>query len=107
MGVVVSREELLRLREQWKAAGEKVVFTNGCFDLLHPGHVRLMDRARSHGDRLIVAVNSDESVSGLKGPSRPILPETDRAEVLASLEAVDAVGSRVREAGGELGVVAR
>ena len=89
--MVVSREELLRLREQWRAEGAKVVFTNGCFDLLHPGHVRLMDRARSHGDRLIVAVNSDASVSDLKGPSRPILPEDERAELLASLEAVDAV----------------
>jgi len=91
MGEVVSRERLLELREEWRAAGEKVVFTNGCFDLLHPGHVRLMDRARSHGDRLIVAVNSDVSVSDLKGPTRPILPENDRAELLASLEAVDAV----------------
>jgi len=91
MGEVVSRERLLKLREEWRAAGEKVVFTNGCFDLLHPGHVRLMDRARSHGDRLIVAVNSDVSVSDLKGPTRPILPENDRAELLASLQAVDAV----------------
>ena len=91
MGVVVSREQLLELREQWRAEGRKVVFTNGCFDLLHPGHVRLMDRARSHGDRLIVAVNSDRSVSDLKGPSRPILPENERARLLASLAAVDAV----------------
>ena len=91
MGQVVSREELLQLREQWRAEGSKVVFTNGCFDLLHPGHVRLMDHARSHGDKLIVAVNSDKSVSDLKGPTRPILPEHERAELLASLEAVDAV----------------
>lgn len=91
MGVVVSREELLTLRKKWRSEGQKVVFTNGCFDLLHPGHVRLMDRARSHGDRLIVAVNSDRSVSDLKGPERPILPENERAELLASLEAVDAV----------------
>ena len=88
---VVSREELLELREKWRKDGKTVVFTNGCFDLLHPGHVRLMDRARSHGDVLIVAVNSDASVRYLKGPARPILPENERAETLASLEAVDAV----------------
>ena len=88
---VVSREELIELRAKWRDQGKKVVFTNGCFDLLHPGHVRLMDRARSHGDALIVAMNSDASVSDLKGPSRPILPEDERAGTLASLEAVDAV----------------
>ena len=91
MGVVVSREELLELRRRWANEGKKVVFTNGCFDLLHPGHVRLLERARSLGDVLIVAVNSDESVRDLKGPTRPILPEQERAETLAALEAVDAV----------------
>ncbi len=88
---VVTCEQLFELREKWRKEGKIVVFTNGCFDLLHPGHVRLMDRARSHGDVLIVAVNSDESVSDLKGVSRPILPENERAETLASLEAVAAV----------------
>ncbi len=71
--------------------GERVVFTNGCFDLLHPGHVRLLERASELGSRLIVAVNSDASVRGLKGPERPILPEQERAETLASLACVDAV----------------
>ena len=68
-----------------------MVFTNGCFDLLHPGHVRLLERARGHGQRLIVAVNSDESVRGLKGPTRPVLPESERAATLAALASVDAV----------------
>lgn len=91
MGVVVSRNDLAALRAGWKARGERVVFTNGCFDLLHPGHVRLLERARGHGQRLIVAVNSDESVRGLKGPTRPVLPESERAATLAALASVDAV----------------
>lgn len=91
MGVVVSRNDLAALRAAWKARGERVVFTNGCFDLLHPGHVRLLERARGHGQRLIVAVNSDESVRGLKGPNRPVLPESERAATLAALASVDAV----------------
>ena len=91
MGVVVSREKLLELRQGWREQGKAVVFTNGCFDLLHPGHVRLLEAARALGDALVVAINSDASVRGLKGPTRPILPETERAEVLASFAAVDAV----------------
>jgi D-beta-D-heptose 7-phosphate kinase/D-beta-D-heptose 1-phosphate adenosyltransferase len=91
MGVVVSREQLLELRREWREQGRKVVFTNGCFDLLHPGHVRLLEAARGLGDALVVAINSDASVRGLKGPARPILPERERAEVLASFAAVDAV----------------
>ncbi len=91
MSKVLSRPDVLALRERWRQAGERVVFTNGCFDLLHPGHVRLLESARSLGDRLIVAINSDASVSGLKGPTRPILPEEERATVLTSFEAVDAV----------------
>lgn len=91
MGVVVSRNELAALCAGWKAHGERVVFTNGCFDLLHPGHVRLLERARGHGQRLVVAVNSDESVRGLKGPARPVLPESERAATLAALASVDAV----------------
>ena len=91
MGVVVSRSDLAALRAAWKARGERVVFTNGCFDLLHPGHVRLLERARGHGQRLIVAVNSDASVRGLKGPNRPVLPESERAATLAALACVDAV----------------
>jgi len=91
VGVVVSRNDLAALRAGWKAHGERVVFTNGCFDLLHPGHVRLLERARGHGERLIVAVNSDDSVRGLKGPTRPVLPESERASTLAALASVDAV----------------
>jgi D-beta-D-heptose 7-phosphate kinase/D-beta-D-heptose 1-phosphate adenosyltransferase len=91
MGVVVSREKLLELRAGWREQGKTVVFTNGCFDLLHPGHVRLLEAARALGDVLVVAINSDASVRGLKGPTRPILPENERAEVLASFAAVGAV----------------
>jgi len=74
-----------------KAAGKKVVTTNGCFDILHVGHVRYLERAKSLGDLLIVGVNSDRSVRTNKGPSRPIVPERERTEVIASLKAVDAV----------------
>jgi len=88
---VLSREELVKRVELWKANSERVVFTNGCFDLLHIGHITLLEQARRFGDRLIVAINSDASVSRLKGPSRPIVSENDRARVLAALAAVDAV----------------
>lgn len=88
---VVEREELVQRVALWKANGERVVFTNGCFDLLHIGHITLLEEARRFGDRLIVAINSDASVSGLKGPTRPIVSETARARVLAALAAVDAV----------------
>jgi D-beta-D-heptose 7-phosphate kinase/D-beta-D-heptose 1-phosphate adenosyltransferase len=83
--------ELLRERAQWKAQGRTVVLTNGCFDLLHPGHVALLERARAEGDLLVVAINSDASVRELKGPQRPLLPERERAEALLALEAVDRV----------------
>lgn len=91
VGVVLERAALVALRAEWKARGDRVVFTNGCFDLLHPGHVRLLERASEHGRRLVVAVNTDESVRGLKGPDRPVLPEAERAATLAALECVDAV----------------
>lgn len=91
MGAVLSRRDLVALRKEWGSSGERVVFTNGCFDLLHPGHVRLLEQARELGRRLIVAVNSDASVRGLKGPSRPVLPEGERAATLAALACVDAV----------------
>ena len=91
MDMVVSPSELLERRQNWRKQGRKVVFTNGCFDLIHPGHVRLLETARAHGDVLVVAINSDESVRRLKGPKRPILPQTDRAEILAAMAAVDAV----------------
>ena len=74
-----------------REAGGRVVFTNGCFDLLHPGHVSYLRVARSLGDALVVGLNSDASVRRLKGPSRPVVPEKDRATILAALESVDAV----------------
>lgn len=111
--VPVNREELLAelanedMREQgdkicnlphllerivgWRAMGQRIVFTNGCFDLLHAGHVTYLEAARKQGDKLILGLNSDRSVSALKGPSRPVIHEQDRARVMAALEAVDAV----------------
>ena len=86
-----SRAELVQQRRQWNREGKTVVFTNGCYDLLHPGHVRLLERCRSMGDVLILALNSDSSVRRMKGPSRPLLDERERAEVALALEAVDAV----------------
>lgn len=91
MGPVLNRQDLAALRGLWKQEGKKVVFTNGCYDLLHPGHIRLLEGAKALGGRLILAINSDSSVRGLKGPRRPILPETERAELLAALDSVDAV----------------
>ncbi len=91
MARLYNRAELLELRAQWKQEGKTVVFTNGCYDLLHPGHVRLLEASRSMGDVLILALNSDASVQRAKGPSRPLLPENERAEMVGSLEAVDAV----------------
>ncbi len=88
---VVSRQELVSRVALWKANGERVAFTNGCFDLLHIGHITVLEEARRFGDRLIVAINSDASVNGLKGPNRPIVGELERARVLAALAAVDAV----------------
>jgi rfaE bifunctional protein nucleotidyltransferase chain/domain len=86
-----SRSEILEQRRKWKQEGKTVVLTNGCYDLLHPGHVRLLEQARSLGDALILALNSDASVQRAKGPSRPLLPEGERAELASALEAVDAV----------------
>ena len=74
-----------------QAAGKKVVFSNGCFDILHPGHIELLRGARALGDALIVAINSDRSVALMKGQNRPIIPEQDRAELLGGLEMVDFV----------------
>jgi rfaE bifunctional protein nucleotidyltransferase chain/domain len=84
-----SPEELAAIRERLGAEGRKLVFTNGCFDLLHVGHVRYLQQARALGDALLVAVNGDSSVRALKGPTRPVNAEQDRAEVLAALECVD------------------
>lgn len=91
MGRFYERQELIAARAGWKREGKTVVFTNGCYDILHPGHIRLLERARSMGDVLILALNTDASVRRLKGPSRPLLNERERAAVALSLDAVDAV----------------
>ena len=88
---MVTREEIGRVAEELRQAGRKVVFTNGVFDLLHPGHVRYLQDARRLGDALIVGLNSDRSVRANKGPERPITLETERAEILAALQVVDVV----------------
>lgn len=88
---IVSREEMARLAQEINKSGKTVVFTNGCFDILHAGHVRYLAGAKALGDCLIVGLNSDQSVRRLKGPTRPINTEDDRAEVLAGLGAVDYV----------------
>ena len=85
------RAALVERRKQWKREGQTVVFTNGCYDLLHPGHIRLLEQARSLGDVLILALNSDASVRRMKGPSRPLISESERAEMALALAAVDAV----------------
>jgi len=92
-GVIVldSAEAAATWASNHRAQGHSVVFTNGVFDLLHPGHVRYLQAARAEGDVLIVAINSDRSVRGNKGPERPITPERERAEILAALGCVDAV----------------
>jgi D-glycero-beta-D-manno-heptose 1-phosphate adenylyltransferase len=82
---------VVRAVRRMQAEGRRVVFTNGCFDLLHRGHTRYLEQARSLGDALVVAINSDRSVRTLKGPERPVVPGTQRAEVLAALAAVDYV----------------
>ena len=90
-GKIKSVEELKAVVSGAKAEGKKVVFTNGCFDLLHRGHLHLLREAKKLGDILIVAINNDLSVKKLKGPKRPILPEADRAELIGALEMVDYV----------------
>jgi len=87
----VTRENAIAFRNRLRAAGKTIVFTNGVFDLLHPGHLRYLQHARSLGDALIVGVNSDRSVRANKGSGRPITPEAERAEILEALECVDAV----------------
>lgn len=88
---VQSIEQLLETLQHWQAQGERIVFTNGCFDILHFGHVRYLAEARDLGHKLIVGINSDSSVRQLKGPNRPIQDEQSRLHVLASLACVDAV----------------
>ncbi len=91
MGRIIGQQELLELRRRWGQEGKVVVFTNGCFDLLHVGHVRYLARVRQFGDVLVVGVNSDVSARGIKGEKRPLVPEQERAEVVAALAAVDFV----------------
>jgi D-glycero-beta-D-manno-heptose 1-phosphate adenylyltransferase len=88
---MLAEREARELVSRLRVAGKTIVFTNGVFDLLHPGHVRYLQRARSFGDALIVGLNSDRSVSANKGPGRPITPEAERAEILGALACVDAV----------------
>ena len=87
----LTTDQLAALGEQYRLQGRRLVLTNGCFDLLHTGHVRYLQQARAQGDALLVAVNSDRSVQELKGPTRPLNSEQDRAEVLAALRCVDHV----------------
>ena len=88
---IKKREELLGIIKDLKAKGKRIVFTNGCFDLLHVGHIRYLEKAKTLGDILIVGVNSDASVQKLKGPKRPILPVEERTEILSGLGGVDYV----------------
>jgi len=85
------REDLIAERRRWRAQGKRVIFTNGCYDILHPGHIRLLEQARSLGDLLILALNTDSSVQRAKGPTRPFFDENQRAALALQLEAVDAV----------------
>lgn len=89
--VLIPRNQIIEIRKKLKEEGKKVVFTNGCFDILHAGHVDYLSKAKSEGDILIVALNSDNSVKRIKGLSRPIINENERAFILNSLEAVDFV----------------
>lgn len=91
MAHLYTREELVTARAEWNRQGRRVVFTNGCYDILHPGHIRLLEASKSMGDILILALNTDSSVQRLKGPKRPLLNEKQRAEMAVQLEAVDAV----------------
>jgi D-beta-D-heptose 7-phosphate kinase/D-beta-D-heptose 1-phosphate adenosyltransferase len=88
---IKTKKDLRGIVEDLKAKGKKIVFTNGCFDLLHVGHIRYLEKAKTLGDILVVGINSDRSVCSLKGPYRPILPEKERAEVLSGLGCVDYV----------------
>jgi rfaE bifunctional protein nucleotidyltransferase chain/domain len=88
---ILGREQLRSCVEQWRRAGERIVLANGNFDLLHVGHVRYLRGAKELGGKLVVAINSDESVRALKGEGRPIMPEKERAEIVAALADVDAV----------------
>src|SRR5262245_18105648 len=91
MAPLLDLDEAIRLDERWRSEGKKLVLANGCFDLLHVGHVRYLEDARSLGDALLVGLNSAASVSRLKGPARPIMTAAERAELLGALATVDGV----------------
>lgn len=88
---ILSRDQAVALAEQWHTEGRQLVFTNGCFDILHLGHIDYLEKARQFGDKLILGLNTDASVSGIKGPLRPVVNEYARARLMASLAFVDAV----------------
>ena len=89
--IVRDRNEFLEVRARWRAEGKTVVFTNGCYDVLHAGHIRLLEQARALGDVLVLALNTDDSVARMKGPTRPVLHQEERAFLASQLAAVDAV----------------
>jgi rfaE bifunctional protein nucleotidyltransferase chain/domain len=91
MAAVLSVDEADRLARDWRAQGKRLVLANGCFDLLHVGHVRYLQAARALGDALVVGLNSDSAVRRLKGPGRPVMPAAERAELVAAVSGVDAV----------------
>ena len=91
LGRFYNHAELIEQRQRWRREGKTVVFTNGCYDLLHPGHISTLEAARSMGDVLVLALNSDAGTRRMKGPARPIIPERERVELALALEAVDAV----------------
>ena len=91
MGRIVDRRELAEVVARWREAGDTITLANGCFDLLHVGHVRYLQGARALGGKLVVAINSDQSTRRLKGQGRPAMPQQERAEILAALACVDAV----------------
>ena len=86
---IKAKEDLRKIVDDFKTKGKKIIFTNGCFDLLHVGHIRYLEEAKALGDILVVGINSDQSVRRIKGPYRPILPEEERAEILSGLGCVD------------------
>ncbi|WP_266368420.1 D-glycero-beta-D-manno-heptose 1-phosphate adenylyltransferase [Tellurirhabdus rosea] len=88
---ILTRPEAVQQAEAWRAAGQRIVFTNGCFDIVHLGHIDYLEKARSLGDRLVLGLNTDASVSCIKGPLRPVVNEYARARLMAALEFVDAV----------------
>ncbi len=91
MEKIYSREELKKIIDRLRKEGKKIIFTNGCFDILHVGHTRYLEEAKKQGDVLVLGLNSDDSVRSIKGQKRPVIPENERADVVAALESVDYV----------------